>query len=255
MTLYIPIIYEDTELLVIDKPSGVAVHAGPAPTYRSVRAGPGVKEEVITDWLVEHIPRIKEVGDPSTGSGQEIWRPGIVHRLDKETSGVMVIAKDQPTFVTLKELFKNRLIEKKYLALVCHPMKEKSGVIETSLARSKKFGKFSAKESLHRGKVRQAKTIWTLKKNLPEHAWLELEPKTGRTHQLRVHLASTGHPIAGDQTYGGKNCAPKGLNRLFLHASSLSFSLGKQRFLFEATLPQDLKNILETLGYNLEGLS
>ena len=225
----IEIIYEDNNILVINKPSGVIVHGGQ-----------GISEKTLADWIAINRPEV-------IGVGEDKNRPGIAHRLDKETSGVMVIAKNQASFIELKKIFQERLAEKKYIALICNPMTQKSGVISKPLSRSIKFGKFTTKEKDERGKIREAETAWKLKKNFTKHALIEAQPKTGRTHQIRAHFSSIGHPVAGDRLYGGQNCAPSGLKRLFLHAAWLSFNLLGKLLAFESDLPEDLVETLNQL--------
>lgn len=224
------IIYEDKNFLVLNKPAGVSVHGGI-----------NVKGETVADRLIEKYPEIRKVGD----NPKE--RPGIVHRLDKDTSGVMVAARNQRTFEDLKQLFKERKVAKKYLALVFSSPGKKSGIIDAPIGRL-------IKNPLKRGvgvKIRGARnaiTKYKVLERLGGYSLLEVEPKTGRMHQIRVHLASIGCPVAGDKTYGGKRAVLEGLNRQFLHAYSLEFSLAAgQRWHFEAALPEDLDAVLKRL--------
>ena len=178
------IIFENQDFVVIDKPAGLSVHAGV-----------GINEKTLVDFLLEKFPEIALVGDDP-----EV-RPGIVHRLDKETSGVMIVARNQKTFEYLKNLFKNRQIEKKYLALVHGKLKEKEGKIEGEMGRSKKDFR---KQALVRGKISVRKERYSLshfkvKKEFEKYSLLEVFPKTGRMHQIRVHLHSISHPIVGDK--------------------------------------------------------
>jgi len=221
------IIYEDKNFLALDKPAGLLVHK----TKIS-------KELTLVDWLLENYLGIKNVGDePKT-------RPGIVHRLDRDTSGVILIAKNQKYFEYLKNLFQNRQIKKTYLALVYGEIKPKIGIIEKPI--SLKPG--SVKRTIWKGKMeKEAITEYKLVKFLKGFSLVRVYPKTGRTHQIRIHLASIGHPIVGDNLYGPK-INPLGLNRLFLHAESLEFPVSEGRKIkIEAELPEELKEILDIL--------
>jgi 23S rRNA pseudouridine1911/1915/1917 synthase len=222
------IIFENKDIIVVDKPVGIAVHAGV-----------GTKEKTLVDFLLEKFPEIKCVGD-----APEI-RPGIVHRLDKETSGVMIVARNQKTFEYLKDLFKNRQIEKKYLAVVHGKLKEKTGRIEGEMGRSKKDFR---KQSLMRGKItvrkeRYSLTDFKVKKEFESSSLLEVFPKTGRMHQIRVHLHSIGHPIVGDKKYTFKQYKNIDAPRMFLHAASIRFiGPGNKKYFFENEPSAEFEN-------------
>lgn len=225
------IVYEDSNLLVINKPAGIAVH----------KAGPTDDQLTIVDEVLVEYPEIAQVGEDPI-------RPGIVHRLDKETSGLMIVAKTNPAFFYLKGLFQNRKISKHYQALVHGVVKNKTGTIDVPL------GKLGTKQTtqLHGKKelvVRDAVTDYEVLKTYAGFTLLDVAPLTGRTHQIRVHLKSIGHPIVGDTLY-----APKGLptppesTRLFLHAYRLSFITPDGKSLtLETDLPIELQNILKDL--------
>lgn len=225
------IIHEDRNFLVLNKPVGMAVHRGA-----------GVNEKTLVDWLVEKYPEIKSVGDDPS------QRPGIVHRLDKDTSGVMLVARNQPTFEKLKQLFKERKVEKTYLALVIGMPKKRSGVIATPIGRLVRQPlKRGTGRSALRG-ARAAVTEYRVLERMGNYSLLEVRPKTGRTHQIRVHLASIGQPVAGDRVYGGVKSEMAGLERQFLHASSLQFSYPEgRRWRFDAALPENLDRVLKQL--------
>lgn len=232
----IRVVHEDRDFLVLDKPAGIAVHGGA-----------GVRSETVVDWLVRKYPEVKKVGDPSTSSGQAIERPGIVHRLDKDTSGVLLVARNQKSFEALKHLFKERKVEKTYLALVAGAPKKKSGVIDAPIGRSVRQPTKRAIGQRAAG-LRAARTAYRVLEAFGGYALLAVKPKTGRMHQIRVHLASLGHPVAGDRIYGGGKVVLKGLGRQFLHAASLSFSYPEgRRWHFEASLPDDLAKVLHEL--------
>lgn len=224
------VIHTERDFLVLDKPAGIAVHRGA-----------GVRGDTVVDWLIKKYPEVRRVGDAPSE------RPGIVHRLDKDTSGVMVVARNQIAFHALKQLFKDRSIVKTYLALVAGAPKKKSGVIETPIGRSLRCGAKHAAGAHARG-ARHAVTRYRLLERIGTHSLLEVRPATGRTHQIRVHLASVGHPVAGDQVYGGSKAKLAGLERQFLHASKLEFSYPEgRRWRFEAALPEDLDRVLKRL--------
>jgi len=232
----INVIYEDDDIVAINKPSGLLVH----PVLESSRGDTVQSSPTLVNWLLEKYPEIKLVGDdPSI-------RPGIVHRLDKDTSGVLVAAKNQKSFDFLKSQFQNRQVVKKYIALVHGKVKNKEGVINFPIGASKHdFRKKSSIGKL-RGKIREAVTEYKVIEEFPDYTILEISPQTGRTHQIRVHLKSIGHPIAGDKLYGQKKETNHlNLERQFLHAKSIDIMLpsgGKIRL--EADLPDDLKEAL-----------
>lgn len=201
--------------------------------------------ETLVNFLLEKFPEIRTVGDdPKT-------RPGIVHRLDKDTSGVMIVARNQKSFDALKDLFQKRLVEKIYIAVVCGIPKEKSGIISLPVGRLVnnpiKRGVMQGKSHI-RG-AREAFTEFEVLETHLEYSFLKLIPKTGRMHQIRVHLKSIGHPVACDKLYGGKNvCCPKGIKRHLLHAKSISFSFpAGKRLRFEADPPEDFSAALKLL--------
>lgn len=231
------IIYESEELIVINKPSGLLTHSIPRST-----------EETLVDWLLKKYPEIIGVGDPSADLGQGN-RPGIVHRLDRGTSGLLVVARNNETFKTLKELFKTHKITKKYYALVWGLPKENKGKIEKEIQayRGKRITveKYSQRAP---NKARHAVTNWEVLKRYTDFTLFSVMPKTGRTHQIRVHLSSIGHPIVCDSIYGKKKTCPANLGRLFLHAYFLAVPISESKLLeFEVELPAQLKKFLNSL--------
>lgn len=235
--MVIPIVYEDGDILVINKPAGLLVHP---------KNGEDESESV-AGWLIKKYPNIKNVGDPSTSSGQEIPRPGIVHRLDKNTSGLLIIAKTQSAFLHLKKLFQERKIEKKYIAMVHGSFKEKSGIIKSPIGKigAKQTTRIHGKKEL---KIKEATTEYRVLKRFGDYSLLEVSPKTGRTHQIRIHLNSISHPVVGDNLYGKKK-DEFNLNRLFLHAAYLKFtSPSGKAIVLEADLPDKLNKIIVGLA-------
>lgn len=167
-----------------------------------------------------------------------------VHRLDKETSGVILFAKNEKSAEHLKNLFQTRQIKKIYRALVTGIVQKNSGIIELSIGRSERTPLKRISVGKKVGKLREAETHYEVEKRFKDFTLLKVEPKTGRTHQIRSHLSAIHHPIACDKMYGGKNIkCPAGLSRQFLHAQSIEFEGLK----IEADLPEDLKKTLEML--------
>ena len=238
------VLYEDAEVLVINKPAGLIVH------------GDGrTKEATLADWLLARDPGMTKVGEPwESPMGEMIPRPGIVHRLDRETSGVMIVAKTQEAFEYLKQQFKDRTPHKRYEALVYGHPKEEGGVIDKPIGRSSSdFRRWSAQPGA-RGEMREAETIWSVVQrgidpiSGEKVSLITAEPKTGRTHQIRVHLKAIHHPVLCDSLYAtGKPCI-LGLNRVALHARSLTITLqdGSEQT-FEAPRPRDLEEAIAAL--------
>ena len=237
--LNLSIIYQDNDIVVVNKPAGISVHKGIAE-----------KGETLADWLIEKFPEMKKVGD------EPELRPGIVHRLDKDTSGVLVAARNQKSFEFLKNQFQKREVVKKYLALVEGNLKNDlptgqagNGVIALPIGRSASdFRKKLASDSA-KGELREAITEYKVLERFPNYTLVEAYPKTGRTHQIRVHFKAIGHPIVCDSLYGGKRMTcPFGLARHFLHANFLEFvSPSGARLKMEADLPEDLEKVLAGL--------
>jgi len=225
------VIEENNDYLIIDKPSGLIVHPGI-----------GIKEKTLTDWLVKKYPKIKAVGD-------DPQRPGLVHRLDKEVSGLMVIAKNQSMFEHLKEQFKNHRVKKEYLGLVHGQVKNDTGQIDFPLSRSKLTGKIVAQPK--KSEVgKEAVTEFEVLTRLVNYTYLKLKPLTGRTHQIRAHLQAYGHPLAGDKLYQNKKLKNNSaLNRVFLHASQLGFfDIANNWQEYRLDLPKTLQTILNSLS-------
>ena len=229
----IKILYEDDSLLVVDKPAGIVVFPEG-----------NTKEKTLIDLLLDRYPYLKNSGEKP--------RYGIAHRLDRDTSGILLVAKNDKIFSFLKEQFKKRSVEKKYLALIIGHLSKKEGIIETLIGRSQKNRKkqsvYLPNEPKSEGK-RKAITFYKLLKSFDNYDLVEAKPKTGRKHQIRTHFAYIGHPIAGDRIYAFKNQPLlRGLNRQFLHASYLKIKLlnGKIKE-FSSSLPKNLKETLDSL--------
>jgi 23S rRNA pseudouridine1911/1915/1917 synthase len=217
------VVYEDADLLVVDKPAGMAVH--PAP---------GHPRGTLVNALLSHIPNLEGIN----GS----MRPGIVHRLDKDTSGVMVVAKNGRAHEGLAAQFKGRTLKKKYLALIHGRLSPEEGAIEAPVGR----------DPGHRQRMavveggREARTSYRVLRSFEKYSLLEVLPASGRTHQIRVHLSAIGHPVVGDRLYGGKTSL---LERQFLHASYLAFEhpISGKHLEFRSSLPADLEAVLERI--------
>ncbi len=216
------IIYEDDDLLVIDKPAGLAVH--PAP---------GHPAHTLVNAVLSHLSSLPDTGD---------WqRPGIVHRLDKDTSGVMLIAKNSDAYQNLTDQFRSRSVVKRYQVLVKGHLSPLDGVIEAPVGRDPRHRQRMA--VVEESKGREAKTGYHVIEYVGDYTLLEVKPETGRTHQIRVHLKAIGYPVAGDRVYGVKS---PHLQRQFVHASLLGFKLPSTGDYVEFTspLPPDLETAL-----------
>ena len=211
------------DFLVINKPAGLVVHQGASKT----------EQATLVHGLLYHFQEFQQFNDQD--------RPGIVHRLDKDTSGILLIARNPQTQIQLSNLFKNRNIQKTYLALVNgHPPKE--GTIALPIGRHP--GKRHMMTSTHGIASRQALTFFHVKEYFQEYALLEIRPITGRTHQIRVHLTSQGYTIVSDQVYG--TLSPL-IKRQALHAWKIAFEYKGKNYTYCAPLPPDFQTMLETL--------
>lgn len=220
------IIFESKNFLVISKPSGLLVH----PTKYQ-------KESTLINWLIKKYPKIKFVGEKD--------RPGIVHRLDKDVSGLMVIAKNKNFYYYLINQFKNKKIRKRYIALVHNRAPQEEGIVDLPIGRTKK-GKIVAVKYHKKIKFEKpAKTKYKIIKKFHHFTLLEVEPLTGRTNQIRVHLKAIGCPIVGDRKYSKMKDK---LERIFLHAYYLGFyNLNGKWLEFFSDLPENLGSYLNNL--------
>lgn len=234
----VEIVFEDNDILVINKPAGLVVHSDGR-----------TEEYTLVDWILEKYPEIKEIGEPMVlQSGQVIYRPGIVHRLDRDTSGVLVIAKNQKSFDNLKDQFKNHTVQKTYRAFVYGVVKEDEDIINRPIARSRKDFRLWSAQRGSRGELREAVTAFKVIARGKDATYVEVNPKTGRTHQIRVHFKAINHPIVFDSLYAPKKDSVLGFKRLALHSLSIGFNdiSGKQLF-FETQLPEDFLKAEELL--------
>jgi len=225
------ILFEDEDLVVVDKPAGMVVH--PAPGHPS---------GTLVHALLYHCGTLTSVGG--------VLRPGIVHRLDRGTSGVLVAAKSDLAHLGLARQFAAHSVERIYRALVRGVPKEDAGRVDRPIGRHARDRK---RMSVHARSAREAHTAWRVTRRFvrSDRAWLEVRPETGRTHQIRVHLASVGLPIVGDPVYGRKGRAEleSSLQRPALHAERLGFAHPRSgiRLCFDAPIPEDLAAILSAL--------
>ena len=225
----VELIYQDAELVVLDKPAGLSVHPGP-----------GHPDGTLVNALLARCPDIQGAGQGIGG----VARPGIVHRLDKDTSGLMMVAKTERAHRELSRQIKDRQVHKGYLALTVGVPPQDEGVIDAPIARDPR----------HRQRMavvlggRAARTGYRVMEQFDGYALVELVLETGRTHQIRVHLAYLGYPLFGDAVYGRRS---SGLARHFLHANELGFRHPEngEAMTFRSPLPPELRDVLEELGY------
>ncbi|MBS3752497.1 MAG: RluA family pseudouridine synthase [Anaerolineales bacterium] len=221
------IIFEDEHVVIVNKPAGMVVHPSA-----------GHPSGTLVNAVLAHVPEIEGVGG--------VKRPGLVHRLDQDTSGIVVLAKDDQAHQFLQDQFRKREVEKVYLALVDgHPPSSK-GRVEVAIGRDPGHRQRMAPVLARKGK--EAVSEYFTKETFPEHTYLEVHPLTGRTHQIRVHLAFLECPVVADTTYG-RNRPTLPLDRQFLHAAQLTITLpGEQgRQTLTAPLPEELFRVLEDL--------
>lgn len=228
-SLPLEIVYEDADLLVLNKAAGMVVH--PAA---------GHSDDTLVNALLARYP---ELGATDGIVGEENLRPGIVHRLDKDTSGLLIVAKNARTQAALAEQMKEHKVTKRYLALVEGVVALDQGSIDAPIGRNPRNRQQMAITAVG---SREARTHFRVLQRFKRHTLLLLQLETGRTHQIRVHLKAIGHPVVGDLTYGSTHSHPL-LNRQFLHAYQLSFThpTSGETLELEAPLPPDLQNVLD----------
>lgn len=223
------IIYEDPDVLVINKSAGLLVH----PAI-------GKDEETLAELLVERFPEIK-------GVGERPERPGIIHRLDQDVSGVMVVARNQKAYDFLKKQFQERTMKKEYIGLVHGNMSKDEETIRFKIARSREKARMVARPESQEG--REAVTHYEVIDRWRNYDLLKIRIETGRTHQIRVHMHALGHPLVGDPIYKIKGIKSKEIGRVFLHAAKLTLTLPSGEVkTFEAPLPKELEDLLPTFA-------
>lgn len=232
-TSNIQVIHEHEHFLIINKPANLLVHA-PSKTSISI---------TLVDWIEQHYAEVSKVG--------YVDRPGIVHRLDKDTTGILIISRSNYGHNLFGDMFKNHTIQKTYHALVQgHP--DQTGTIELAIGRNQvhrnkmsTFPQIDENIGFQRGvKVRQAQTNYKVITYFKDHTLVEVKPVTGRTHQIRVHFAAIGHPLVGDATYGGNT---KLFERQALHAHTIQFVFNDEPFTFTTPLPADMQALLDSI--------
>lgn len=236
----IEILQEDNHFLFINKPAGVLVH----PDGSSLN-------QTISEWFAGEYPDSLEVGESlRLKSGKETRRPGIVHRLDKDTSGVLVLAKTDKAYKFLKQAFKRRQVSKTYHTFVYGDIERERGEITKTIGRSKDDFRKRATGRHIRGPEREAVTYFYVRRRVRDErenqpaSFLEVKPQTGRTHQIRVHLMSIGHPVVSDDLYAPGRPGLLGFERLALHARSLEFQAGDKNYKVGAPYPGDFHEAL-----------
>lgn len=224
----VDIIYGDDHLLIVDKPSGIAVHPGPGHT-----------NDTLVNGLLNLFPDIAGVGPPD--------RPGVVHRLDLDTSGLLIFALTPESYAELGKLMRQHTIKRTYTALVNGHVKPREGTVDAPIGRDP--SNRTRQAIVESG--REARTYYRTIEQIPAATLLEVELETGRMHQIRVHLTAIGYPVLGDMTYG-KSPKIAGLNRQFLHASRLRFThpVTGEAMSHESPLPPDLADVLDRLRNN-----
>ena len=245
------ILYEDKDVLAINKPAGLVVHSDGK-----------TNEKSLVDWIISKFPKIKDVGEAGrTPSGEEILRSGIVHRLDRETSGVMLVAKNQKSFENLKEQFQDHEVRKVYHAFVYGEMparlngisrsggKNYEGTIDRPIGRSSKDFRLKSAQRGARGEMREAVTDYKVLNKAKGYSFVEVSPKTGRTHQIRVHFKAINYPLVSDSLYAPKRENSLGFKRLALHSQSVTFAdvKGKLQTVL-APYPKDFEQAVTLLS-------
>ena len=237
------ILFEDENYLILDKPAGMLVHSDGLVKKGSTAGS-------VTDWLSKKYPALQNVGgEVEVQHGEPVKRWGLVHRIDRETSGVVMIAKNQAAFDDLQTKFQTRKIKKTYYAFVYGRVTIDHQIVELPIGRSKTdFRRWSTGTDA-RGAMREAATEYRVLHKTDEVTFVEVMPKTGRTHQIRVHMRAIGNPIVCDALYAPLRKGVLGFERLALHAKSVSFkNLSGEEIYISAPYPEDFTKAFKTLG-------
>jgi 23S rRNA pseudouridine1911/1915/1917 synthase len=232
----ITILYEDKDIIAVNKPSGLVVH----PDGRT-------EEASLIDWIKEKYPEIEEIGEElKIGTGGILKRWGMIHRIDRETSGVVLIAKNQKAYEFFKNQFLNREIEKAYHLIVYGDIRYDEGIINLPIGRNKVDFRKKATGKAVRGESKEAITHYKTLFRKNKLSLIEANPQTGRTHQIRIHFADIGHPILGDRLYSKFSKIPLKIGRLALHAYSIEFELTNKKLIkVIAPYPADFKKAVD----------
>ena len=242
----IPILFENDDVVIINKPEGIMVHADGVST-----------DPTVVDWFLEHYPDAKGVGEPQRAQdGTELERSGVVHRLDRETSGVLLLTKHQRAFAHCKAQFHDRLVHKEYRAFVYGPIRDRWGTIDKPIGRSPRDFRLRSAMPGAKGTMRDAVTDWecigTGRYEDEPFSYVKLKPKTGRTHQLRVHLRAIDRPIVNDPLYAAHvhtSSNNLGLERMALHAHILDIVLPDgEEMRAIAPVPQSFEEAAERIA-------
>jgi 23S rRNA pseudouridine1911/1915/1917 synthase len=236
--LKIEILYKDNDLLVINKPAGLITH----PDGRT-------EEPSLSSWLAENFPETKKVGEPIfSPTGEKIGRPGIVHRLDRETSGAIIVARNQKAFEFLKKQFQGREVRKLYHIFVWGELKNEEGKIDRPIGRSRSDPRLWSAQRGARGTLREALTMYRVLWRGQGISFVETEPKTGRTHQIRVHFKALNYPVVCDKLYSPKRGCALGFTRAALHSRKIEFkNLAGEIVSVVAPYPEDFKKAMKEL--------
>ncbi|HYD92990.1 MAG TPA: RluA family pseudouridine synthase [Candidatus Paceibacterota bacterium] len=233
----LPILFENDAIVAVNKPAGIMTH----PDGRNT-------EETASDWFAAQYPASATVGETQRlPDGSELLRPGVVHRLDRDTSGVLVFAKTQDAHAFLKAAFQGRDTKKTYIAVTYGAPKEKKGTIDFPIGRSRQDFRLRSAQPKAKGMLRDAITHYQVLAEAGEYALIQLIPETGRTHQIRVHLKAIHHPVVADPLYAPGKKQGLGFTRLALHALSLELPLPDgERVTLRSPLPADFAAAVET---------
>ena len=232
------ILYEDENVVAINKPAGLVVHSD----------GKTIEPNLV-DWLISQYPNIKDIGEPGRNAkGEEVLRSGIVHRLDRDKSGVMLVAKTHEVFENLKSQFQNHEIQKTYHAFLIGELKTDNGVIDRPIGRSSRdFRMWSAQRGA-RGELREAITEYKVLNRKDGYTFVEVAPKTGRTHQIRVHFKAINYPLVGDPLYASTTENNLGFKRTALHSYQVTFrGLNEETHAVIAPYPEDFSRAVALL--------
>lgn len=235
----IKILFENEHFLAIDKPAGVLVHPDLNTTSGTV-----------CQWFVQNYPECAEIGESATlPDGSQVARPGVVHRIDRDTSGVMLLAKTEHGYGFLKKKFKTRKIQKTYLAFTYGAPKEEFGEIDRPIGRSPKDFRMRSAGRGARGAMREAITSYKVLARENGTGFIKVMPRTGRTHQIRVHLKAINYPIVCDKLYASAMECLLDFSRLALHAYKIEFEgIDGEQVSVKAELPQDFIKAMDILG-------
>jgi 23S rRNA pseudouridine1911/1915/1917 synthase len=235
----IEVLFENNNYLIINKPAGLVVH------YDGK-----TKEPNVADWVLKKYPQTAHVGESlKLSNGETINRPGIVHRIDRDTSGALVIALNQESFLHLKGMFQSREVQKTYHAFVYGVVKKDDDVIDRPIGRSRKDFRLWSAQRFARGEMREAVTDYKVLERGKDVTFVEARPHTGRTHQIRVHFKAINHPVVCDKLYAPKRESMLDFQRLALHARSIEFmDLDGKNISAEAPYPADFSRAVDLIA-------